>query len=233
MANRFLLLLKKFQLLSKVHSIPIHKLILKPIHQYITEFWPLWFQLQMLNCPVSFHLKGNRSVSERILRKCRFKLRRELNVPTLLPYLNKYRLITADVYEKLTLQSTNATKVERLVAELPRSGEDFLERFIKCLRHSAKEEPGTCHEQIADILEEEAKCQYSQGKNNCLILLWMQAWPQFRQKVLLLSFTAFVTYQEQKERFHFHHRLFHSWMETVFVVPAVQHVLCYRCSSSM
>jgi len=82
-----------------------------------------------------------------------------LNVPTLLPYLNKYRLITADVYEKLTLQSTNATKVEKLVAELPRSGEDFLERFIKCLRHSAKEEPGTCHEQIADILEEEASSQ--------------------------------------------------------------------------
>jgi len=98
-------------------------------------------------------------------------LQRELNVPTLLPYLNKYRLITADVYEKLTLQSTNATKVEKLVAELPKSGEDFLERFIKCLRHSAKEEPGTCHEQIADILEEEAKCQNSQGKNNCLIIV--------------------------------------------------------------
>lgn len=38
-----------------------------------------------------------------------------------------------------------------------------------------------------------------------------------------------MTNQEQEERFHFHHRLFHSWMKTVFVVPAVQHVLCYRC----
>jgi len=126
--------------------------------------------------------------------------------------------------------------VERLVAELPRSGEDFLERFIKCLRHSAKEEPGTCHEQIADILEEEAKCQNSQGENNGLIIVVNAG--LFCTATVLTSVQAEVVttvlhcigdYQEQKERFHFHHKLFHSRMETVFVVPAVQHVLCYRC----
>jgi len=164
----------------------------------------------MLNCPVSFHLKGNRSVSERILRKCQFKLRRELNVPTLLPYLNKYRLITADVYEKLTLQSTNATKVERLVAELPRSGEDFLERFIKCLRHSAKEEPGTCHEQIADILEEEAKCQNSQGKNNCLIIVVNAGLTSVQAEGATTVLHCIRDQPRTGREVHFHHRLFHS-----------------------
>lgn len=41
------------------------------------------------------------------------------------------------------------------MAELPKKGADFLERFIKCLRESLEEEPGSFHEEIADILEEE------------------------------------------------------------------------------
>ena len=83
---------------------------------------------------------------------------------TLLPYLNKYRLVTPEVYEDLALQGANATKVERLMAELPRSGENFLARFIKCLQESARDEPGTCHEQIADVLEEELKLRNSPGR---------------------------------------------------------------------
>ena len=39
------------------------------------------------------------------------------------------------------------------MAELPRSGTDFLERFIQCLRQSV-EQTGTSHEQLANALEE-------------------------------------------------------------------------------
>ena len=91
-------------------------------------------------------------------------MRSELNVPILLPYLNQYRLITADFYEELTLQATHAAKVDKLVAQLPRSGADFLERFIKCLRESVKDEPGTFHGQLADAIEEELKLQITRGK---------------------------------------------------------------------
>lgn len=115
--------------------------------------------------PIESFTSGTRnsSISERVLQKCHLKLRKELNVPILLPYLNKYHLITADVHEELILQTTNATKVERLVAELPRMGDNFLDSFIKCLRDSVEEEPGTCHGQIANELEEELKHQTSPG----------------------------------------------------------------------
>ena len=49
----------------------------------------------------------------------------------------------------MTLQATHAAKVDKLVAELPRIGANFLERFIKCLRESVEDEPGTSHGQIA------------------------------------------------------------------------------------
>ena len=103
------------------------------------------------------------SVSERVLQTCHFKLRSELNVPILLPYLNKYRLITADFHEQLTLQATHAAKVDKLVAELPRSGADFLEHFIQCLRESV-EQTGTSHGELADAIEEELKLQITHGK---------------------------------------------------------------------
>ena len=111
-------------------------------------------------------LTGRSSVSVRVLQKCHFKLRNELNVPSLLPYLNQYRLITTDFHEQLTLQATHAEKVDKLVAELPRSGTDFLERFIKCLRESVEDEPGTSHGQIAEALEEELKIQATRGKSD-------------------------------------------------------------------
>ena len=112
----------------------------------------------------TFRLPGSRgSVSERVLQKCHFKLRNELDVPILLPYLNKYRLITADFHEELTLQATNAAKVDKLVTQLPRSGADFLERLIQCLRESVEDEPATAHGQLADALEEELKLQITHG----------------------------------------------------------------------
>ena len=83
-------------------------------------------------------------------------LQRELNVSVLLPYLNKHHMITTDLYEELTLQTTtNAAKVDRLVAELPKRREDYTECLIKCLRESAKEEPATSHAEIANVLEKE------------------------------------------------------------------------------
>ena len=103
-------------------------------------------------------------MSERVLKKCHLRLRNELNVLSLLPYLNKYHLITAEFHDELTLQTTHAAKVDRLVAELPRIGGDFLERFIKCLRESIEEEPATSHGHIADALEEELDFQKTHGK---------------------------------------------------------------------
>ena len=113
----------------------------------------------------TFRLPGSSgSVSERVLQTCHFKLRSELNVPILLPYLNKYHLLTTDFHEELTLQATHAAKVDKLVAELHRNGADFLERFIQCLRESVEDELGTSHGQIADALEEELKLQLTRGK---------------------------------------------------------------------
>ena len=101
----------------------------------------------------SISSSGGDSVSERVLRNYHVKLKKKLNVTILRPYLNEYHLITADFHEELTLQATHAAKVDRLVAELPRSGTDFLERFIQCLRESV-EETGTYHGEIANALEE-------------------------------------------------------------------------------
>ena len=80
-------------------------------------------------------------------------MRRNLNVPVLLSYLHTHHLITADVYEELTLPATHASKVDRLVAELPKKGTDFLKRFVMCLRESIEECPS--HRKVADILEEQ------------------------------------------------------------------------------
>ena len=82
-------------------------------------------------------------------------MQRKLNIPILLPYLNHYHLITADLHEELTLEIPHTTKVNRLVTELSRSGADFLERFIQCLQESAEvEEVKATHQEIADALEE-------------------------------------------------------------------------------
>lgn len=112
----------------------------------------------------SFHTTGSSSVCERVLQKFHKELRRDLNIPVLLPYLIKYHLITANLEQELELQTTtHDTKVDRLVAELPRKGENSLELFIKCLRESVKEVSGTYHEGIADILEEELELRNTPG----------------------------------------------------------------------
>ena len=81
-------------------------------------------------------------------------MRRDLNIPVLLPYLIKYHLITANIQEELSLPTTtHIAKVDRLVAELPKKGENSLELIIKCLQGSTNEAP--CHGNIADIFEEE------------------------------------------------------------------------------
>ena len=99
---------------------------------------------------------GSISVSEKVILKHHFVLRRKLNLPVLLPYLNKHHLITAGAHEELSLQATtHSSKVDRLLSELPKKGADFLERFIECLRESLEDEPGTAHGEIADILENE------------------------------------------------------------------------------
>ena len=110
----------------------------------------------------SFHTTGNSSVCERVLQKFHSELRRDLNIPVLLPYLIKYHLITANVQEELTLpMTTHIAKIDRLVAELPKKGENSLEFFIKCLRDSTNE--ASSHGNIADTLEEEMKLQSVPG----------------------------------------------------------------------
>ena len=123
-------------------------------------------------CKQFFHLPGSNSVSRRVLQNFHFKLRNELDVPQLLPYLNKYHLITPDIHEQLlTLPADHGTKVDRLLAELPRRGERFLQLFIKCLRESVEQDPGTSHGRIADALEEELKLQNTSGIQGILLKL--------------------------------------------------------------
>ena len=110
----------------------------------------------------SFDTTGSSSVYERVLQKFHSELRRDLNIPVLLPYLIKYHLITANVREELTLpMTTHIAKIDRLVAELPKKGENSLELFIKCLRDSTNE--ASSHGNIADTLEEEMKLQSVPG----------------------------------------------------------------------
>ena len=110
----------------------------------------------------SFHITANSLVCGRILQKFHTELRRDLNIPVLLPYLIKYHLITANIQEELSLPTTTHTaKVDRLVAELPKKGENSLERFIKCLRDSMSEAP--THRNIADIFEEELNLRSAPG----------------------------------------------------------------------
>ena len=110
----------------------------------------------------SFHTTESSSVCERVLQKFHSELRRDLNIPVLLPYLIKYHLITANIREELTLPTTtHIAKIDRLVAELPKKGENSLELFIKCLRDSTNE--ASSHGNIADILEEEMKLRSAPG----------------------------------------------------------------------
>ena len=107
---------------------------------------------------------GNVFINGRIIVQKHYPmLQRELNVSVLLPYLNKHHMITTDLYEELTLQTTNAAKVDRLVAELQKRREDYVECLIKCLRESAKEEPATSHAEIANVLEKELGHQNTSG----------------------------------------------------------------------
>ena len=91
-------------------------------------------------------------------------LQRELNVSVLLPYLNKYHMLTTNLHDELTLPTTiNAAKVNRLMSKLPKMRGDYLECLIKCLRESVKEEPATSHDKIANVLEEELEHQNTSG----------------------------------------------------------------------
>ena len=90
-------------------------------------------------------------------------LQQELNVSVLLPYLNKYHMIT-NLHDELTLPTTtNAAKVVRLMAELPKRRGGYLECLIKCLRESAKEEPATSHDEVANVLQKELERQNTSG----------------------------------------------------------------------
>ena len=91
-------------------------------------------------------------------------LQRELNVSVLLPYLNKYHMLTTNLHDELTLPTTiNAAKVDKLMSELPKRRGDYLECLIKCLQESVKEEPATSHDKIANVLEEELEHQNTSG----------------------------------------------------------------------
>ena len=72
-------------------------------------------------------------------------------------------MITTNLHEELTLPTTNAAKVNRLVAELPKRRGDYLEYLIKCLRESVKEEPATSHDKIANVLGKELGHQNTSG----------------------------------------------------------------------
>ena len=110
----------------------------------------------------SFHTTGSSSVCERVLQKFHKELRRDLNIPVLLLYLSRYHLITANIQEELALpMTTRIAKIDRLVAELPKKGENSLKLFIKCLRDSTNEAPS--HGSIADTLEEEVKLRSAPG----------------------------------------------------------------------
>ena len=112
----------------------------------------------------SLQITARSSVCGRVLQKFHTELRRDLNIEVLLPYLIKYHLITASFQQELELQTiTPNNKVDRLLAELPRKGENSLELFIKCLRESVIDEAGTNHEAIADIFDEELKRRNSPG----------------------------------------------------------------------
>ena len=89
---------------------------------------------------------------QRIFRKHHPDLRHYLNTSSILPYLSKHSLVTADQLEELTLPVlTNSRKVDLLLNWLPRSTVDFLEKFILCLREA---DDHLAHTELAGKLEQ-------------------------------------------------------------------------------
>ena len=89
---------------------------------------------------------------QRIFREHHPDLRHYLNTSSILPYLSKYSLVTAEQLEELTLPVlTNTRKVDLVLNWLPRSTVDFLEKFIVCLKEASDH---LAHGELAGKLEE-------------------------------------------------------------------------------
>ena len=94
---------------------------------YLRMITLCWVVLNMAADELSVHVcsPGNGFISGRIIiQKHRSMLQRELNVSVLLPYLNKYHMLTTNLHDELTLPiTTNAAKVEGLWLNCQRGGE--------------------------------------------------------------------------------------------------------------
>lgn len=84
---------------------------------------------------------------------------RDINYKSIVPYLNKYGLIPSSEYTPLNNMlskvdlETNYSKIDNLISILPSCGhDDFVLRFIHCLRESAPE-AGEIHEELANTLQ--------------------------------------------------------------------------------
>ena len=109
---------------------------------------------------------------QRVFRKHHPDLRHYLNTSSILPYLSKHSLVTADQFEELTLPVlTNSRKVDLLLNWLPRSTVDFLEKFVLCLREA---DDHLAHAELAGKLEQamesERQRSDSQVRSECVMV---------------------------------------------------------------
>ena len=95
------------------------------------------------------------------LLACHVILNNLLDVNTILPYMNRYQLLTRDENEKLTNPyTTTSDKVNYLVEILPRKGNGWLDKFILCLDDSTE---GTGHSKIIEELKHAKQLEGEKG----------------------------------------------------------------------
>ena len=85
-------------------------------------------------------------VQKRVFSDCTGVINQFLDVATALPHLRGEDLTTEEEFDVLSNpQNSRQHKINTLIKGLPLKGEDFLYRFLRCLRNTTD---GTAHEEL-------------------------------------------------------------------------------------
>lgn len=85
-------------------------------------------------------------IQKRVFSDCTGVINQFLDVATALPHLRGENLTTEEEFDVLSNpQNSRQHKINTLIKGLPLKGEDFLYRFLRCLRSTTD---GTAHEEL-------------------------------------------------------------------------------------
>ena len=109
----------------------------------------------------SLHILPLSELEKRAFLRCSVIITEKLNISAILPHLNAQEMLTMDDYQTLTNKYiTDTKKIEHLIYELPRKGNDFFGKFMFCLCES---KCGTGH---GDIVKALTQCKAKLEKDN-------------------------------------------------------------------